>query len=333
MVVWLKKKNGQTHNKSYMQPRGGPADQGSQRNGRSLEITQRKTFKLFLCLSIVFILSFLNGIAPAATSVNGTLRQVGNQQVLNVWGSNYEMGYAHGYLMADKIRDLVDHYMIGLLAGGSVATYNALLAQDGSTYGFQWQQQYLDEINGMAAGMVASGKNLYVSSLGRNIDARDIRAFNLQEEFFFGCSSFGVWGKATASSETILARNFDFYLDVREISLTTRSCLPMSRRARPNLSLSHGRVWLEYSPASMKKGVSVIANTGNADNPYGGPFHPVVEVFRSILENTTLSNYLTQPLSIDDSFYELTSEILQIGIPYKVPVILCTISSKPPTRT
>jgi hypothetical protein len=282
-----------------------------------MEAILRNRFRLLVFLPIAFVLILVNGVAPSEAAVNGTVRQVGNQQILNLWGTNYEMGYAHGYLMADKIRDLVDHYMIGTLAGGNVAVYNDLLARDASPEGFLWQQQYLDEINGMSDGMTASGKNLYVPRLGRNIDSRDIRAFNLQDQFWFSCSSFGVWGNATSGGETILARNFDFYYDNQGNIANYQIIIAYEPTGKAKfISFAWPGMVGVYSGMN-ESGVSALVNTGNGDNPYSGPFHPIVEVFRSVLENTTPANYLTEPLFIVDSFYELTPEILQIGIPYQ----------------
>ncbi len=179
-----------------------------------MKATIGKQYRSHVLLLAAVVIVLANGIATSEAAVNGDLRQVGNQQILHLWGTNYEMGYAHGYLTAEKIRDLIDHYMIGMIAGGSVSTYNALLAKDaGGT--FQWEQQSLDEISGIVDGMKASGKDLYVPSLRRNIDSRDIKAFNLQDQYYFGCSAFAVWGNATATGETILARNFDFDYDAQ----------------------------------------------------------------------------------------------------------------------
>lgn len=151
----------------------------------------RKYMFVLVVFSIIVLGNGFKEESYAQTPVNGYLQQVGNQNVLHLWGSNYDMGYAHGYLMADKIRDLVDTYMIGVVCNGSASYYNERLALI-PVYQIFFPQ-YLDEISGMLAGMIASGKNLYVASLGRNIDDRDIKALNLFEETYFGCSSFGVW--------------------------------------------------------------------------------------------------------------------------------------------
>lgn len=276
--------------------------------------TQRKRIILFAFSVIVSLLFLMNGASRSEAAVNGMLRQVGNQQVLNLWGSNYEMGYAHGYLMADRIRNLVDHYMIGEVVGGSVSAYNALLARDAAE--FQWQQPYLDEIRGMADGMAASGKSLYVSRLGRAIDSRDIRAINLQEEFYFGCSSFGVWGNATANGETIVARNLDFYYDSQGDNANYQMIIAYEPTGKTKFISFGWPGFVGVYSGMNERGVTVMANTGNISNPYGGPFHPVMDVYRSILETTTPANFLTQPIYLIGSFHENPSEIIQMGNSY-----------------
>lgn len=271
----------------------------------------------FLILAVICLTLFMT-LLPArqeAAAVNGALRQVGTQQVLNLWGSNYDMGYAHGYLLAGKIRDLVDHYMIGTVMGGNVTTYNSLLSKDASQ--FQWQVHHLDEIRGMADGMKASGKSLYVASLGRSIDSRDIRALNLQEEFYFGCSSFGAWRNATATGETILARNLDFYYDSQGNNANYQMIIAYEPASGPKIISFAWPGAVGIYSGMNQYGVAVMANTGNLPNPYSGPFHPVVEVYRSILETTTTANYVTQPLATIKSFHENPSEIIQVGIPWQ----------------
>jgi len=259
-----------------------------------MEPTLGKRFRHFVLFAIPCALILAHAVASSEAQVNGTLRQVGTQQVLNLWGSNYEMGYAHGYLMADKIRDLVDHYMINTVSG-SVSAYKALLAKDASQ--FQWQPQYLNEIQGMADGMVASGKNLYVASLGRNVDTRDIRAWNLQEQFFFGCSSFGVWGNATANGETIVARNLDFYWDPQGNNANYQMIIAYQPTGINKFISFAWPGYVGVYSGMNENGITAMVNTGNLINPYGGPYHPVVDVYRSILETTTASNFSTQPLS------------------------------------
>lgn len=264
-------------------------------------------------LLVVVMLLVLVANAASAAQVNGLLRQVGTQSILSVWGTNYEMGYAHGYLLADKIRDLVANYQIPVVASGSVTKYNALINQNSNLY--IWQQPYLDEVNGIAAGMVASGKNLYVSKLRRNIDARDIKVINEQDQLYFGCSALGVWGNATENGETILAKNFDFPYDTQGTAINTQLIITYQPSAGGKFfSVAWPGMVGTYSGMNQD-GITVIDNKGNGDNATSGPYHPIAETGRYLVEATTPTSFPTLPLSYVNSIFDLTSEIYILGLP------------------
>lgn len=279
----------------------------------------RRVLKRYLFLLVSCALVLGNGFAAvssAEAAINGSLRQVGNQQILRLWGSHYEMGYAHGYLMADKIRDLIDTYVIGVVANGDVSDYTYHLSLIPLYHTFY--PEYLDEINGMVAGMNASSKSLYVSRLGRNIDDRDIKAFNLFIQYSFGCSSFGVWGSSTANGETILARNYDFYYDPQGNILNNQILITYEPTGKPKIVSFAWPGWYGVTTGINEYGITAMVNAGNAGNSSStDKFYPSVEVFRKILENTTTNSYATQPLYIVNSSPEYIPMIIQIGAPYQ----------------
>ncbi len=282
-------------------------------------IFHRRVLKPFLLLLFSCFLVFGNGFIDeslAQTSINGSFEKVGNQNVLNLWGSYYEMGYAHGYLMADKIRDLIDTWLIGVIANGNVSDYNNRLTLIPTVHTFF--PQYLDEISGMVDGMNASGKNLYVTSLGRNIGALDIECLNLFVEYWFSCSSFGVWGNSTGNGDTIVARDYDFPYDSQGNLLKDQMLITYEPTGMPKLVSFGWPGWFGVTSGMNEDGIVVMVNSGNGNNATSnGPFHPITETLRYILENTTYDSYLTQPLSIVNSVYSYTPTIILIGSPYQ----------------
>ena len=50
-----------------------------------------------------------------AGQVKGELTSIEGKPVLRVWGTHYEMGYAHGYLLAPEIVAMLEDYMLGRL--------------------------------------------------------------------------------------------------------------------------------------------------------------------------------------------------------------------------
>jgi len=166
--------------------------------------------------------------------------------------------------------------------------------------------------------MVASGKSLYVSRLGRNIDDRDIKAFNLFIQYSFSCSSFGVWGTSTANGESILARNYDFYYDPQGSILNNQLLITYEPVGKPKFVSAGWPGWYGIATGMNEYGVTAMANAGNGENSSSSEkFHPSIEVFRKILENTTLNNYSTQPLATVNSVSEYIPMIIQVGTPYR----------------
>ena len=266
--------------------------------------------KMFLTAMAILFSIFIN---EGVNAQNGSIETVGSQKILNLWGTNYEMGYAHGYLMASEIRDLVDNVMIGYFSDGYVSDYNQLLADDVSMV--TWRPEYLEEINGMAAGMAASGKNIYVSKLGRNVDARDIRAFNLVAEYI-ACSSLGVWGNGTANGETLLGRNMDFYVDPKGNLVNYQMLITFEPAVGNKVVAFSLPGWIGVHSGMTGEGISLMINMGYAGTDNRSGLSPSMEVMRRILDNVTPQNFLTTPLSIVSSVFEYSTFAIQMGSPY-----------------
>lgn len=180
--------------------------------------TVQKTIR-FIALSIMCFW-FLPGTVPAVP-VTGTLETINGKRVLKLWGTHYMKGYAHGYLLAEEIVELLDTYMLGELYSTEDYPRTRLLI----SRMVRVPAVFKRELQGMHDGIVAAvGRDgFYSTALGRTFNRTDLLAWNMAPEIFrlsfdsspaFGepcfSSSVSGWGSGTADGELILARDLDF---------------------------------------------------------------------------------------------------------------------------
>lgn len=172
------------------------------------KLKDRSLFKVLLSfLALVFVFLFLISRSQAQIPVNGSIEYKGEQRILNLWGTNYEMGYAQGHLLADEIMDLIEEFMIGHQLGGREASFDKRASEVETK--FYFPPEYEEELQGVLAGMEDSGKDIYLDLKGRNVNLLDLKMWNTHPDFVCACSSLAVWGEASVNGETIDARNFD----------------------------------------------------------------------------------------------------------------------------
>lgn len=152
--------------------------------------------------------------------INGSIEYNDDQEILNLWGGNYEMGYAQGYLLNQRITDFfIDYFFNGL--GISIAEYNFIH----SVYWiyFTVPAPYIIEANELLNGIVDAGASIYIDTLSRDMDSTDVLIANSIGDLSyifsylnpFGCSSLSSWGNATSgdillNGNIIMGRNLDF---------------------------------------------------------------------------------------------------------------------------
>lgn len=217
------------------------------------------------------------------TICNGRLRTKGppSQKYLQLWGNHYEMGYAHGFLLAEEVMAQFTFFAIGN------TSYHMF-------YPTEWENiilpywrirftvpvKYQDEAQGMYDGLVAKGIDLTHPSLGRMITVEDILCASAIADFImFMCSSVSGWGQSTANDDTlqgglVVARDLDFYVGLY-MSLANNSviiaCSPSASDEQKTISLSHAG-WLGYHSGVNREGVGLCINVGSyADTTYIPP--------------------------------------------------------------
>lgn len=152
------------------------------------------------------------------TSPDGkaTLIVDGNQRVLKLSGTHYEMGYNYGYLLGAEIVNVIQDYILWIIE------YEGLDYDDVASIldNFAWDQAYLDEMEGMLAGIedALPEEERTVKPKGeraRTVNLDDIRIAHILADM--ECSSFAVWNEGRSDSTVLLARNMDYVHDPDDV--------------------------------------------------------------------------------------------------------------------
>ncbi|MCF7811169.1 T9SS type A sorting domain-containing protein [bacterium] len=162
-------------------------------------------------LSLLLLLVFIISINVNAQEINGELYEVDDKIILKVWGNHYERGYAHGYLLAEKVKQEVEGFFIGRIFSNDSTTYNEALEY--FQQNFEIEQKYQDEVQGISDGLLDAEIDLYCRVLNRDIQSQDILAFAVFPDMAvsglfgnnanFGCSTLSNWGECTRNDEEL----------------------------------------------------------------------------------------------------------------------------------
>jgi hypothetical protein len=163
----------------------------------------------------IFLMIFVVFASCQSQSQNGVVvSTTGNITIIKVWGTHYERGYAVGYLLADKIYNIYTGYIAQQF--GSYLSSAKTIIQQGQS--FTVDQKYIDEAQGIYAGMVAAGVNTtgldYLDILVANTFL-DLSNFPFTKKVEGpGCSSLMSWGDATngtsLNGRSVISRHLDW---------------------------------------------------------------------------------------------------------------------------
>ncbi|MBD3349164.1 MAG: T9SS type A sorting domain-containing protein [Candidatus Eisenbacteria bacterium] len=235
--------------------------------------------------------------ATAGAQVNGHVQTFDGKPVLTVWGTHSERGHAAGYLTGEEGKEVFEDYFIGYCCGGSGAVYSFLRTQYENNYAAD--AKYEDEAQGIISGMADASVDLYVATLGRDMDATDILVANCIVDLSgrmaadpFACSSMSSWGSSTLADPVlaghlVLTRLLDWS---RHSTLTDNPLLtvhfPSEADEQPWLSVGYAGLFGALSAVS-ESGVSAFLNMGNNSSGSGGaPYHPILLSVRNGIETT-----------------------------------------------
>lgn len=154
-------------------------------------------------LRYIFAAILLIAVVILNAQVNGELSTVNGKSVLKVWGTHYERGYAHGYLLSAQIMTVFQDYYYTMMAFSDPQHYDTLWSYYQEH--FSIDPRFEAEFNGMIAGMYDAG-HLYHPGLGRNLTAEDLQLANAVVDMSqiregspldLGCASLASWGIST----------------------------------------------------------------------------------------------------------------------------------------
>jgi len=278
--------------------------------------------KTLFVFALVLLLSGINA------QVNGELSQTSNKWILKTWGTHQQRGYAQGYLLSQPIMQIMNTYMYQTIAMNNPAVYNNLL--DFYQTNFEVESKYQQEVQGMVDGLIASGTNVYMSGLQRNINSNDILMANCLVDLYFlqsqitgssnvelDCASLSSWGTSTQADSilqgsVVISRFMDWNQDVALI-------------ANPLLLVSHPseageQSWVSFTYPGMIGALSAISasgkaaflNTGNIHNYNNvSGLHPILLSIRNGIELQDYNNDGND--NINDIFASISDEVSLAG--------------------
>jgi len=229
---------------------------------------------------------------------NGRLRTKGppSQKYLQVWGSNYEMGFAHGYLLAEEIMAVWIHKWIG---NSSYHGMDPISYQYGNLPWYREKYYTPDkfqwEADGVIDGMDAKGVSRYHPALYRDLTAEDLLTIACGgDTTSFLCSSLSGWGESTINDDTlqggfVIARNVDgrqgLYTTLANVSLII-AYSPSDPNEQKFFNVSMAGIFGAFSCLN-ENGVGLCQNTGN---------HPDTAI---IPPNSLLGDFLSSRLAVE----------------------------------
>ena len=293
--------------------------------------------KVLYVLSLMLVITCFSFAVVHARSVKGELTTVNGKPVLRVWGSHYDMGYAHGYLLADEVVEILEDYMLGTLLDVPSYGKTRRMLTNYTRIPLVYRIEIQGVYNGMLARLGRSG--LYSQTLNRIFKPVDLIAWNMIAEIFrlyfdtsvfskdsnIACSSISGWGEGTGDGNLIFARNLDFGTpgDLLEKSSLIIAYQPSGCLKSDWVSVA----WPGYVgciTGMNEEGVGVALNLGNEQpaleeiflkigNIYlQTPFYYTSTAFtlRQGLENVRLLFYSSDPVG---NFYRILRRINIMG--------------------
>ncbi len=205
---------------------------------------------------------------------NGKLYQVGQQKLMLLTGTPYQMGYAHGTLMKDEVQSMTKRVLAFCRISDLAREKNLFAGSIEEAYRRTAPfipKRYQQEMAGLAK---ASGVSL-----------RDVRFANIFPALFH-CSGFAMFGKATKDGQLLHGRVLDYMtqLGLQENAVTIIA-KPKGYNAFVNVSYSG---FIGSVTGMNEKQIAIGEMGGRGEGQWDGV--PMPMLFRMVLEEADTLN-------------------------------------------
>jgi hypothetical protein len=251
--------------------------------------------KLYISLIIICLAVGLH------SQVNGVLTTVNGKLILKTWGTHTQRGYAQGYLLSEPIMQILNNYFYQSVAMGNPDTYNTVMSFYQAH--FTIESKYQQEAQGMVNGLIASGTDITLTGLQRNVTYQDVLMANSLVDLYFylsqinsnselqlDCASLSSWGASTQADsllqgKIVISRFMDWNQDA---SLIANPLMLISHPSEPDeqdwVSFTYPGMFGALSGISAS-GKAAFLNTGNVhDYSNLNNLHPILLSIRNGIE-------------------------------------------------
>ncbi len=164
-------------------------------------------FFTFFVLVLIFKFSYNQ-------NVNGIIVSDSNNLIIvKLWGTHQERGFAYGYLLGDKITDIVNGYILPVFGSHIDEARDIIIKGEDLII----DSIYFEESKALIAGMDSAGTNTsgidYIDGLVYNSFLDLMKLLDIYADTL-GCSSLMDWGDATAGTnldgKSVISRHLDW---------------------------------------------------------------------------------------------------------------------------
>ena len=224
-------------------------------------------------LIILLLASAAFASPPTLASVNGRVEKLGSGPnpitVLYLWGTPYEMGFAHGKLCAERVKSICTGLNLG--AALAMGTTPAKLDEAWNQMAPFIPARYKEELRGLADG---AGISLQIVQ----------RAHAIPDLSEYHCTFFAAWGKATRNGHLEQIRALDY---ATEAGLQDTPALIVCKPNGRNVFVNIGWVGFIGCVSGMNARHIAVSEIGESFGPEHETLagEPMPFLLRDVLEN------------------------------------------------